>query len=53
MITTRPWPGISSPDWFINSDTPQCFASDFLNQIRLEIPSHGLNRPGKSGDSIF
>ncbi|MGH3966525.1 MAG: hypothetical protein ACRDRY_25360, partial [Pseudonocardiaceae bacterium] len=23
MITTRPWPGISSPDWFINSDTPQ------------------------------
>jgi hypothetical protein len=22
MITTRPWPGISSPDWFINSDTP-------------------------------
>jgi hypothetical protein len=23
MITTRPWPGISSPNWFINSDTPQ------------------------------
>jgi hypothetical protein len=23
MITTRPWLGISSPDWFINSDTPQ------------------------------
>jgi hypothetical protein len=20
MTTTRPWPGISSPDWFINSD---------------------------------
>jgi hypothetical protein len=23
MITTRPWLGISSPDWFIYSDTPQ------------------------------
>jgi hypothetical protein len=23
MITTRSWLGISSPDWFIYSDTPQ------------------------------
>jgi hypothetical protein len=23
MTTTRSWLGMSSPDWFINSDTPQ------------------------------
>ena len=28
MITTRPWLGISSPDCFINSDTPQWLHQD-------------------------
>ena len=43
MITTRSWLGISSPDWFIYSDTPQwqlslgCFGPGYSERCEQEV----------------
>jgi hypothetical protein len=48
MITTRPWSGISPPDWFINSDTPHplhlaaVFGLDETTAIRYSTATQKL-----------
>ncbi len=37
MISTRPWLGISSPDWFLYSDTPQTKGLPMINTLRFWV----------------
>lgn len=44
MITTRSWLGISSPDWFIDSDAPQYWLGRWTapcGRTRAEEPHSG------------